>query len=148
MAAKISTVTLNNVPLAGHSERGGFGVQLHKLVYAAGEGDTLLLPIDTIDLGAGSVAFHVNNIGSQDAVVKLYVHNGDVADKLEIPFKDYQGTETVVGGLTISAAGKKTIIVTYASYPEAMAMRFIVLEFNPTGNMSAAVEIPIYVAVK
>lgn len=125
--ARVNAVILSKGPLTGKSQRGHIGAQLHELTYDAADDDVLPVVIDTIDLGAGSVAFHIDNrFSPQPATLELYVHNGnapheqdtlDVALMDEIAFKDLTGSETGAGagGLAIDGGISGVFTLTEAT---------------------------------
>lgn len=144
---EFATSRLENTEQAPKTERGLLGFLYGQVAYD-GEDTAASITADTINLGAGSVSFHVHNELDVDILCKVHGSNdGNVDSEVELPFMDEVATETPgATGLTIVAGGRAFIILSYATYPEALALRNFRLECTPDG--AAVGNITVHLACK
>lgn len=133
------------------SERGLLAFHRNDYAYVNGDSDVISFLVDTIDIGAGSVHFAVNNTTNKNFTAKLYAASDPVGtSKVEIAFKDEAGTETLAGvGRTMTAGSTWfNIVLNYSSYPEASAFRYYILELTPAAAITVAGTVTVAATLK
>lgn len=141
MAITTTAFDYSKSSLASHTQRGSFGIARVDLAYTA-DATASSFVVDTIDIGAGSVAFHINNGGSQSLTLRIYGSIDNTSGtEVEIPFKSEAGVETTTGGKTVASSGTCFAIVSYASYPEAASLRFFKAKVTPGSATTGTITI-------
>lgn len=127
--------------LASHSQRGSLGIARTDFVYAADTAASEFV-IDTIDIGAGSVAFHINNGSNQSITLRIYGSIDNTSGtEVELAFKSEAAVATPTGGKTIASSGTCFAIVSYASYPEPASLRFFKAKVTPGSSATGTITI-------
>jgi len=137
-------------PYRGNSERGVLGIKSHKATFPNGSTDPIIFPIETANLGAGSVAITTDLTNSTvNYSANLEVSNDNI-NWTNIARKELDGNEIATGNTTLTAGSAYNHIVTYADYPLAMAMRFFRFTLTPASGPTpvGGDVIPVHVVLK